>query len=188
MPGWFNFASMRRFLFALILMLPAASWAAAPVSVDNLLAQLRRAETAEEAKPLETQILAAFLDSGSPSIDVLMSRSEAALAAGNKPVARHLLDEVTAIAPNFAEGWHRRALLAKASGEDGAAMLALQKAIQLNPKHFAAMAELAEMLEDFGQKADALKLYRRALALDPYFEGLDRHIAALSRDVEGQGI
>jgi tetratricopeptide (TPR) repeat protein len=181
---------MRTFLLALIVSLPLAGAVAAPPTqpVDKLFAQLKAAETAEDAKPLEAQILASFLRSGSPSIDVLMTRAEAALAAGKKDVARHLLDEITVIAPRFAEGWHRRGLMLQNAGEDGAAMAALQKAVELNPRHFEAMTELGEMLEDFGQKEEALKLYRRAIALDPLYEGLQRHIDGLSRAVEGQGI
>lgn len=183
---------MRKVLTALALLLPLVQGALAggpPAEpVDKLFADLKTVETAEDAKPLEAQILATFLRSGSPSIDLLMTRAEAALTAGNKPVARHLLDEVTALAPRFAEGWHRRALLQQDAGDDGAALVSLQKAVDLNPRHFAALFELGQMLEDFGQKGEALKLYRRAIALDPQLEGLQRHIDGLSRDVEGQGI
>lgn len=183
---------MRKVLTALALVLPlmsAGALAGAPQQpVDKLFADLKTAETAEDAKPLEAQILASFLRSGSPSVDLLMTRAEAALGAGNKPVARHLLDEITALAPRYAEGWHRRALMQQDAGDDGAALVSLQKAVDLNPRHFEALFELGQMLEDFGQKAEALKLYRRAVALDPQLEGLQRHIDALSRDVEGQGI
>jgi predicted TPR repeat methyltransferase len=178
-------------LLSLILPLAAPSAVAdAPPEqpVDKLFAQLHSAQTAEEAKPLEAQILASFLRSGSPSVDLLMGRADAALAAGQKPVARHLLDEVTVLAPSFAEGWHHRALMQQEAGEDGAAMVSLQKVVDLNPRQFEALFQLGEMLEDYGDKAGALKTYRRVLALDPQLEGLQRHIDGLSRAVEGQGI
>ena len=182
---------MRFSVVVLLLSLPLAApgaVAAAPPPVDKLFAQLHSAETAEDAKPLEAQILASFLRSGSPSIDLLMGRADAALAAGQKPVARHLLDEVTALAPGFAEGWHHRALMQQDAGEDGPAMISLQKVVDLNPRQFEALFQLGEMLEDYGDKAGALKTYRRALALDPQLDGLQRHIDGLSRAVEGQGI
>jgi tetratricopeptide (TPR) repeat protein len=180
---------MRKLCFIAVLFFSVAASAAAPQSpVDKLLAQLKTAENAEDAKPLENQILAAFLNSGSPSVDLLMNRAGAALAAGNKDVARHLYDSITDIAPRYAEGWHKRGLMQSEKGEDEAAMISLQKTVELNPRHFAAMAELGEMLEDYGDKAGALKLYRRAMALDPQYEGLQRHIDGLSRQVEGQGI
>ncbi len=184
---------MRKFLLAFVLLLPLSlpgALAAGPPqqAVDKLFAQLKTAQTPEDAKPLEAQILASFQASGSPSADLLLTRADAALSAGKKDVARHLYDTITDIAPRFAEGWHRRALMQQDAGDDGAAMVSLQKVVALNPRQFEAMTQLAEMLEDFGQKAEALKLYRRAIALDPLYEGLGQHIDGLSRAVEGQGI
>lgn len=171
------------------MLLPVAALAAAPPTpIDKLFAQLKTAERPEDAKPLETQILASFLRSGSASVDLLMGRADAALQAGNKDIARKLYDSVTDIAPRYAEGWHRRGVMQSEAGQDAQAMISLQKTVELNPRHFEALEQLGEMLEDYGDKPGALKMYRRAQALDPQFEGLQRHIDGLSRDVEGQGI
>ncbi len=171
------------------MLLPVAAFAAAPATpIDKLFAQLKTAERPEDAKPIETQILASFLRSGSPSVDLLMGRADAALQTGNKDVARKLYDSVTDIAPRYAEGWHRRGVMQSEAGQDAQAMVSLQKAVELNPRHFEALEQLGEMLEDYGDKPGALKMYRRAQAIDPQFEGLQRHIDGLSRDVEGQGI
>jgi len=180
---------MRWLALFVALMLPFAADAAAPADpLDGLFARLRSAGSADEAKPVEAEILAHFLHSGSPTVDLLMTRAAAARTAGNKDVARKLYDSVTEIDPNYAEGWHRRGEMQSEAGQDGPAMLSLQKAVQLNPRHFQALEELGEMLEDYGDKPGALKMYRRAGALDPQMEGLQRHIDGLSRDVEGQGI
>ena len=58
----------------------------------------------------------------------------------------------------------------------------------INPRHFIAMAELGEMLEDYGDKAGALKLYRRVLTLDPQMKVAAERAKALTKEVEGQGI
>jgi tetratricopeptide (TPR) repeat protein len=181
---------MRLAAFLIAFALPLAANAAPPKPppLDALFAQLHDAASPDEAKPIEDQILAFFLNSGSPSVDLLMVRAAAVQAAGDKATARKLYDAVTGIAPGYAEGWHRRGLMQSEAGDDGAAMVSLQKAIQLNPRHFVAMEQLGEMLEDYGDKPGALRMYRRALAIDPQYEGLQRHIDGLSRDVEGQGI
>jgi Flp pilus assembly protein TadD len=67
-------------------------------------------------------------------------------------------------------------------------MLSLEKTVTLNPRQFEAMSQLGDLLEDYGNKAGALKMYRRALVLDPQLEGAAKHVTALERDVEGQGI
>lgn len=156
--------------------------------IDALFAQLKQAQTSDDAKPIEDQIGLFFMQSGSPSIDLLMTRGATALAGGDKDTAHKLFDAVTDIAPNFAEGWHSRAALQLAANDNTGAMVSLQRAISLNPREFKAMSELADMLEDYGDKAGALKLYRRALALDPKLEGATEHVKALETDVEGQRI
>ena len=158
------------------------------LSEEQLFAQLAKAESAEDAKPIEDKLLTMFKASGSASVDLLMNRAEVAAAAKGGKMAAKLLDAVTTIAPKFAEGWHARAALESASGDDAAALTSLQKVVQLNPRQFNALNELAGMLEHYGDKAGALKLYRRALALDPQLEGVERHTRALAREVEGQDI
>jgi len=156
--------------------------------LDTLFAALAKAQSAEEAKPIEEQILAQFEESGSPSVDLLMARGAVATAGGDGDTAKKLFTSVTRIAPNFAEGWHERAQLQQQDNEDEAAMLSLQKVVTLNPRQFEAMSELGDMLEEYGDKPGALKMYRRALALDPQLEGAAKHLRALEKDVEGQGI
>jgi len=167
---------------------PPAGTPVPKADIDRWFADLAKAESAEDAKPIEDKIENAFKQSGSPSIDLLMGRANAALGAADNKTAGALLEAVTRAAPTYAEAWHMRATMDAAGGNDSAAMLSLQKVVSLNPRHFAAMAELAGMLEDYGDKKGALAMYRKALALDPQLEGAARSVRALERDVEGQGI
>jgi Tfp pilus assembly protein PilF len=162
--------------------------AAANSRIDRWFADLAKAQSPEDAKPIEDKIAAAFKQSGSPSVDLLMSRANSALNAADSRTAGALLTAVTRVAPRYAEGWRVRATLDAAGGNDSAAMLSLQRAVSLNPRHFAAMVELAGMLEDYGDKKGALTLYRKALALDPQLESASRAVRALEKAVEGQGI
>lgn len=176
--------------FAFVAATAAPQKPAAPKKpqIDVLFAQLAKAESPEEAKPLEDQIFALFEVSGSPSVDLLMARGTAAMAGGDDEAAKKLFVSVTDIAPDYAEGWHQRAQTQIQDGDDEAAMISLQKTVTLNPRQFEAMSQLGDLLEEYGNKAGALKMYRRALALDPQLEGAAKHVTALERDVEGQGI
>jgi len=184
---------MRNAFFTAALLLGSVavsgSASAAPkTELDSLFDQLAKADSPEDAKPVETKIAGLFHQSGSATVDLLMSRVDAALGAQDNKTAEKILASVTTIAPNYAEAWHARAGMEAAGNNDTAAMVSLQKVVALNPRQFEAMAELAGMLEDYGDKAGALKLYRRALALDPQLEGAARKVKALTRDVEGQDI
>jgi tetratricopeptide (TPR) repeat protein len=186
---------MRYALVLLSLLVPLVAQAAsAPLHtvakppLESLFSQLAQAGSPEDAKPIEERIGAIFRQSGSPSIDLLMARVAAAEAAGDKETAKKLIEAVTDVAPTFAEGWHSRAAVQRANGDDSGAMISLERVILLNPRHFAALFELGGMMEDYGNKAAALKLYRKALEIDPQLDGARRHVDALTRDVEGQGI
>jgi tetratricopeptide (TPR) repeat protein len=186
-----------RLVLALVLALSPLAAAAAPKppapvhkqsDLDTLFADLAKAETDEDAQPIRDQILAQFQQSGSPSADLLMTRANTALQAGDSTTARKLLDAITVIEPNFAEAWHARANLQVAAGDDEGALLSLQRTVLLNPREFAALAELGEMLADYGDKPGALKMLRRAFALNPTQQGLDRQVRELTRAVEGDRI
>ncbi len=167
---------------------PAAPAPREATSEEQLFAQLRKAESAEDAHPIEEKLMGMFRISGSPSVDLLMTRAQVALAATDNKTAKKLIEAVTAIAPNYAEGWHTRAGMEQAAGDDTAALVSLQKVVLLNPRHFAALNELGDMLEEYGDKAGALKLYRRALELDPQMEGASRKVRELTQSVEGRDI
>lgn len=154
--------------------------------LDTLFVQLAKASSDEAAKPIEDQILTIFLESGSASVDLLMTRAAGALVGGDIDTARKILDVVTEIAPGYAEGWHQRGKLQAAAGDDEGAIISLQKAVTLNPRQFAAMAELGAILEEYGDKRDALAELRKAMALDHHFAGIDREVEQLSREVEGE--
>jgi tetratricopeptide (TPR) repeat protein len=190
---------MRKAVVAfLLLLLPGAGLAAqkpAPTppitpaqQLDKLFGALAKAQDEDDAKDIAQRINNIFTASGSPSVDLLMARAQVALTADKIKVARKLIEAVTKLDPKFAEGWHRLAALQAQSKDDRGAMVSLEKTIALNPRHFTACAELAGMLEDYGDKRRALQLYRRALALDPKMEGIEHTVRGLAREVEGEGI
>jgi Flp pilus assembly protein TadD len=174
-------------IFALPGAMSVVAWAA-PSEEDKLFAQLHAAGSADEARPIERKLDSLFKASGSPSVDLLMVRVHTALSTADTGTAKKLVEAVIKVAPGYAEGWRTRAQMQQASGDDSGAMVSLQKAVTANPRQFEAMNDLADMLEQYGDKPGALKLYRRALALDPYLAAADRHVKALEKEVEGQGI
>jgi tetratricopeptide (TPR) repeat protein len=156
--------------------------------LDKLMPKLAKAGSPEAAKPIESQILVLFNQSGSPSIDLLMVRAAAAAHGGDNGTAAKLLESITDIAPGFAEAWHVRGMMAADADDDKAAIIYLNRAITLNPRQFQAYADLAGILSEYGDKKQALQYFRKALALDPYYEGLDKQVQQLARQVEGEKI
>jgi tetratricopeptide (TPR) repeat protein len=160
----------------------------APETDDQLLARLAKAPDRRAARAIERELRARWAHSDSPSADLLLKRVDQAIQARDSDTARTIAQKLTEIAPDFAEAWHRRATLAAQKEDFRDAIDSLQRVLALQPKHFIAMAELGQILEEFDDKGRALDAYRRAKELDPFIDGLDDRIRELSKEVEGQGI
>lgn len=156
--------------------------------LDGLFAELARAKSAEEAKAIESAIFQVWMQSGSPSVDLLMGRGLDALAEKDLGRARFYFDEVVLLAPDFVEGWDKRAAISFVEDDYASALKDIERVLALEPRHFGAMGGLALILRDLGDKKGALEVYRRVLKIYPRLPGAADAERALSLDVEGRGI
>jgi tetratricopeptide (TPR) repeat protein len=156
--------------------------------LDMLFAQLKAAKSREAAEGLEGAIRKVWMASGSASIGLLMSHGLKALAAKDYEDALFYFDEVVSLAPHYSEGWNKRSAVHFLLNDYSAALADLEHVLRLEPRHFEALAGLAVILEDLGDKKGALDAYRRALELDPWLEGVPARIRHLKPEVEGRGI
>lgn len=156
--------------------------------LDDLYAHLATIGSAEEAVPLVAAIERLWLYTGSDTIDVLMERVLKAVAEQNLDLADKLSATVVELAPGYAEGWNRRALVAYLKGDAEAAMHALRRALVLEPNHFKALDGVAQVMRESGERKAALQAYERLMDIHPYWEGGGEALEALKREVEGLGI
>lgn len=161
---------------------------AASVQLDQLFGQLAHSKTPEEAKVIEDLIWDVWNRSGSISVDLLMERALEALAAGDYDNSLTFLDEIVDLAPGYSEGWNKRATVHFLRDDYARALGDLEATLALEPRHFGAIAGLALVLEDLGDKEGALDAYRRVLSVYPYLEGAGEAESRLTVEVEGRGI
>ncbi len=156
--------------------------------LENLYAYLATSPDAPTAQRIASAIERLWLDPGSDTISVLMERAIKAANAKKLDIALQLMDAVVELAPDYAEGWNRRAFIYFTQQEHTRAMGDLRRALALDPNHFKAMDGLAKVMLAIGQKKGALQALEKLREIHPYSPGLDRTIEELKRDVEGQGI
>src|SRR5690606_34156973 len=77
--------------------------------LDALFEILRTARSDAGAVAAENGILAIWLQSGSDTVDLLMTWTLAAMEAKDYPAALDFLDRITQMKPDFVEGWNKRA-------------------------------------------------------------------------------
>jgi tetratricopeptide (TPR) repeat protein len=152
----------------------------------NLYAYLATAEDEKQAQPITQAIERLWLFADSDTIGVLMDRSVRAVAEKNLDLALRFLDAVVDLAPDYAEGWNRRAYVHYLKNDVERMVGDLRRCLALEPNHYRAMDGLAQVLRETGQKKAALKAYERLIEIHPNANGAQDAVKELSRDVEGQ--
>ncbi len=156
--------------------------------LGELYAHLATAEDAQIAGRIAGSIEALWAHSGSDTVNLLMQRAAIAAAKSNNEIALKLLDYVVELAPDFAEGFNRRAYLHFAMNDVGKAVGDLRRAIALEPFHFKALEGLAQIWRETGNKRGAYHVLRQLLDIHPHATGARQSLDELAKDVEGQGI
>jgi tetratricopeptide (TPR) repeat protein len=157
-------------------------------ALDDLLARLKSAADEPEAAAISARIRDLFASAPSETVALLTDRAAAAELGGAQPVAQALLDNVIALDSRWSEGFVRRARARATLGDATGAREDLEAALRLEPRRFDALALLGGLFEEAGDKKAALGAYRRALALDPKQEALQKIEERLRLDVEGRDI
>lgn len=142
----------------------------------------------ENWEETEARIRAAFSDSGSESMNLLLERGYMALAAGEADVAIEHFTALTDHAPDFAEGFNGRAKAYELAGYFGPAVDDIARALALEPRHFSAMIGLARILDDVGKSKQALELYRQVAILHPNQPEVAQEIVRLEDLVSGTNL
>jgi tetratricopeptide (TPR) repeat protein len=156
--------------------------------IARLLDRLATAEDEREARTASALILQRWARSGSDTIDLLAARALAAETAGAPALAKALLDYIVVLAPDWPDGFVRRARVMAGEGDVAGALDDFEKAARLEPKRFDALEALGTLAEKAGQKKRALDAYRKALEIAPRNEQLRKNEQRLRVEVDGRDI
>ncbi len=154
-------------------------------SLDTMLGRLADPDT-ENGMALAAEIRARWARSGSPTLDHLLARGRAALAAGNARAAVGHLTALLDTAPDFAEGRFSRAEAFLLLGRPGIALDDLARALAAEPRHFPSWVLMGAILAEIGDLSGAREALRRALALNPHDVGVARALGRVERQIRGE--
>jgi len=154
--------------------------------LDELFAALAEADTPKAAERIARDIQVMWMVSGSPTVDVLMTRAGKAIRAEDHGLALDLLDVVVILKPSYAEGWNRRATVHYMREDFGKSLVDIERTLALEPRHWGALSGLAIIQRRLGFKDESLKSFRRALEVNPGLENATKAIEDLEKDAEGE--
>ncbi|MEM7237395.1 MAG: tetratricopeptide repeat protein [Pseudomonadota bacterium] len=159
--------------------------AARATHLDSLFEQLGDQNNAEWPN-VQNQIWAAWSQSGSDSMDLLLLRATQAMDERDLDAALTHLDDLVRLAPDFPEGWNKRATVYFLRGDYGESVADIQRTLTLEPRHFGALSGLGIILDRLGDEDGALRAYRRVAEIHPHMEAAQQAIERLAPDVDGR--
>jgi len=161
---------------------PSEDASARARQLDDLFARLGAAKAQEDGEGIVAQIWKLWQQSGTSELDAALER--AILIMGRAPaLAMPVLDDIVARAPNWAEGWNKRATALYLMGEYDRSLADIDRVLVLEPRHFGALAGLGLIRIEKGEIREALAAFRRALAVNPFLRERFGLIPALEKQI-----
>jgi Flp pilus assembly protein TadD len=148
--------------------------------LDDLFAQLKQAGDASAAVRLETQIWQIWIEHDNPDYYQLMLTGIAQMNRNSLPAALITFNRLTALAPDYAEAWNKRATIHyllqnyQASEED------IAKTLALEPFHFGALSGLGLVHLARRQFDLARSAFHAALEVSPQMPGVKQNLEAIN--------
>jgi tetratricopeptide (TPR) repeat protein len=172
---------------------PQESLATEPASraaqrLDKLFEKLKESESITAARIVAADIERALEQSGSATTDLIFTRAKEAMAARDFDLATDLLDYVVSLRPQWAEPFHRRAMIHFLRNDTDAAYRDIREVLMREPRHYIALAGLGGILRASGNAKGAYKAYTKALEIHPYLADLKEQLERMRVEVEGQPI
>jgi tetratricopeptide (TPR) repeat protein len=183
----------RRQLLVLAAVLPfafAASAQEAPIETRRrmLFERLRNAMTEQEGRRAEDAVWRLWMEAA-PSRAIARAVDEAMDARESYDFDRALaiLDGVVTQAPDYAEGWNQRAFIRFLKDDLDGSLEDIDRALELEPKHFAALAGKALILMRQGRMDLGQAALRRAVEIHPWLKERSMLIPVPGEIAPGQG-
>lgn len=151
------------------------------------LAALRGDDPARAAHA-EAALWAIWCRSGIPEMDRLLQQGVEAMERRELDEAIALFTRIIERAPDFAEGWNKRATARYLAEDYPGAVADCEETLARNPHHFGALSGQGLCHMALGQFREAAALFRRALTVHPHLISANHNLAAaLSEAVKGNG-
>ena len=170
---------------------PAAAQESQPSvarQIDEAFVTLQTSPNRRAAKVAERRIIQLWLDSGSPTVDLLMSWTLRAMDEEDYPLALDYLDRIIMLKPDYAEGWNKRATVFFLVDDFAKSIADIEQVLALEPRHFGALSGLGMILSEIGEPQQAIDVFGKALAVDPLLDDVRQALDELLAETAGTDI
>ena len=119
--------------------------------------------------------------SGDARVDKLFAQGLEEMNGGRFDEGIATFTRVIELAPDFAEGWNKRATLYFITGEYRKSLADCDQVMKRNPAHFGALAGYGQIYLRLDDPERALEYFKRALAVNPNMGSVEAAVQVLER-------
>ncbi len=152
--------------------------------LEALFAQLKAAPDARVAREFEAAIWGIWTRNDDEVIGLLMRQGLDAMARRDNRAALGKFDQIVKIAPDFAEGWNKRATVHYLLGNYAESLDDIAATLKLEPRHFGALSGRGLVLLQLDEPKGALESFESALEVHPKMIGASRNAEFLRRELK----
>lgn len=172
-----------------MVLLGASAWAdQRDPRLDELFGKLQNVQSISDAKGVEFVIWNIWVQSGDDAIDLLMRDGVESMGRRDYKRALRSFDQIVTIAPEFAEGWNKRATLYYLMGEYERSLDDIDKTLDLEPRHFGALAGRGLIYVELEDDALALEAFEDALVINPFLPAARQNAEVLRKRIKDRAI
>ncbi len=156
--------------------------------LDPLFERLLTTQDEAEAQVIESFIWTIWVEAHDDELNRLMRQGSRDMQVGDLDAAIGNFSTVIEIAPDFAEGWNKRATIYYMTGRHDESIADCLEVLAREPRHFGALSGLGLIYQAKGDDVEALAWYRRALEQNPHLVGIRQRVEELTLEIEGEPI
>jgi len=137
-------------------------------ALPDLFSKLRSAETRQDALRVERRIWAIWKQHDDPRVETRMRVGIRYMGTRFLEKARDTFSDIIEIAPDYAEGWNKRATVHYMMGHYEASVTDIARTLQLEPRHFGALSGLGQIYRRLDNPGQALEIFETVLEIHPH--------------------
>jgi tetratricopeptide (TPR) repeat protein len=156
--------------------------------LDGLFLQLRSTDDRETGQRVTREIWRIWRHTDDADAYALMGKGVKDMAHRRYQGALRSFDDLVQLAPQFAEGWNRRATLLYLMGDLRGSVDDIQRTLALEPRHFGALAGLGLIYMQLDDPQAAEAAFERALQVNPHLPGATGNLQLLRKQIRDRVI
>lgn len=156
--------------------------------LDALFVTLKSNQDEIVQRETTLEIWRIWFESGRQDVDKLMAEGGEAVRSGQLERAEQVFTRVIEIAPEFSEGWNRRATVRYYRQDYDGSLRDIERTLALESRHFGAIWGMGMILGLRRDFTGAIRAFEEMLEITPYSSDAARRIELLKNEMKKESI